>query len=684
MSVVGGAGQQPLAERHLVAPTDRLPDPSARWFERNNGYSEVPNRPLRPVQAPEDDVGLPTRVTAPLDDIGQKYARYFNEIHDMGKKTDPRGFSVRYYTYPPNECSAKAAASAIDLGLDYQSGSGASLLAVNSSTEYSPVGFDAKSLQWPTNERPVGGVYWAKWSGTLNILDPGRYVFNLDMGFSAVSYLKIDGNKILTNGQCRVSADGAECAKKGCKWNKATGACTAAPAKPVAAAASGQCKGGKYRAWPILFGCAAQSGAQEVQIDPSGATVVLEVPPGVKDFQITAESNIDLDLQMKEKGKNKPWIVKFNDGIVNNQQRDGKYKGMVVSFSGDNPSAESAKLAGVSTAKIEVSLMSYSANPEMVKLIYSHGGCGCKGKKVLGCEKLPKDAGKNLKFWAQNMTMRYGSCATAWVAVKKAHIGGLVSWTQFQYVWASAWAQMSARSDGLNGSIAKPSAWKVAEPQMSGSVAKPSAWKAGFAQIDSNHDGYINEAEFLKSCGLGKAAAPAAVKAPKKGKYQDVTPTILDPNCKDGKPKPSGATVMTNDPPSKISNVEPIIINRNQGGSASKLLLQEVSSAPAPAPAPAAGLPEENSIDLISGGHCIEAMVMVTPSARNLQLKYKGPDSHEQEAVIPGQLVTCDPASGQVPACALPERDVCHSFTGCAGVAAPGPSPGPAPGPAPR
>merc|ERR1740130_1821357 len=50
MSVVGGAGQQTLAERHLVAPTDRLPDPSARWFERNNGYSEVPNRPLRPVQ----------------------------------------------------------------------------------------------------------------------------------------------------------------------------------------------------------------------------------------------------------------------------------------------------------------------------------------------------------------------------------------------------------------------------------------------------------------------------------------------------------------------------------------------------------------------------------------------------------------------------------------------------------
>lgn len=37
------------------------------------------------------------------------------------------------------------------------------------------------------------GYFYGKWTGTINILEKGTYVFDLDLGFDTTSSIKIDG-----------------------------------------------------------------------------------------------------------------------------------------------------------------------------------------------------------------------------------------------------------------------------------------------------------------------------------------------------------------------------------------------------------------------------------------------------------------------------------------------------------
>lgn len=37
------------------------------------------------------------------------------------------------------------------------------------------------------------GFFYGKWTGTINILEKGMYVFDLDLGFDTMSSIKIDG-----------------------------------------------------------------------------------------------------------------------------------------------------------------------------------------------------------------------------------------------------------------------------------------------------------------------------------------------------------------------------------------------------------------------------------------------------------------------------------------------------------
>jgi len=716
MKVIGDEGLKPLDARHLLSPPDRLPDPRARWFERNNFHLDTPQRPLRPNQAPEDYVPLPIRQVAPADKMGPhsaelKYSRYFHMLHEENQRKNPRGFSVRYYTMPPEDCSgAISMASHLDRALEY------ALIETNSSSDYSPVDLDAKHLLWPGKKTPPSGVYWTKWTGTLMILEPGRYNFNLDVGFNTVSSLKIDGQQVLTDGQCKVSEDDPTCTKKGCKWDKSKGSCKAEGGQHVLKEAPQICKKGFYRASPILFGCDPMSGeVEDFTVQPAGETTVLTIPAGVKNFHVAVESNTQLDLQMKDMGTN-TWVVKFNGGIVNNQERDGTYHGMAISFSGSSPAHEFAKLQGVTTAPIEVSIKSYSGNPVNAKIIYSHQGLeSCPGKKEppKGCEKLmPVVAQNNVKNWSSQMIGRYHDCNRAWKAVQNVYPGGRILWGQWESVWSMAWGQEYA--------LGKP-----------GGAA---AWQPGFAVVDASHDGSVSEPEFMASCNLMRGApSPAPAPGgppPGPNENQDVQldkclvikvmdksvwpkDAFKDTGFKDDPlldqlighqskvasstdkgvkvPSPDGneewffpkgtfyciqATHSSNAPAGApgvyvssrapapmIANIVPVIVPGVMGGgyaSAAALLEQKLPANPI-----------KNSMDLQAGGHCIEAWVMVTPGGRNLKLKYSGPDTHKQELTVPGQLVHCDPV---IPACVEPLRDSCLSFQPVCG-----PSPGPAP-----
>lgn len=723
-TVVGQAKETDLGDRRLYAPGDRVPDPQARWFEKNTGHLEVPSRPLRPVQAPEDYVPIPIKSVAPADDVSPHYARYFWELHNMKQKPQPRGLSVQYYGVPPKDCSAaKPKGSAIDISLDYEGlgGGSASLLGINASSAYSPVGLDAKSLRWPGKKTPNGGLFWAKWSGTVDIVDPGKYSFDLDIGFSTTSWLKIDGEKILTPGQCRASQDEKSCSSKGCSWNKVTGACIVPKQKKKddAGADSGKsCKKGTYRPWAVQFGCEAQSATVDVLAAPAGETTVVVVPPGVLNFQIAVESSsVDMDLQLKDNSTG-TYIVKYNNGIVNSVQREGTYHGMAVSFSGDSHTHESAVLGGVTTSPTVVSLVSHSPSAARVKLTYAHSGFKkCPGKDAAGCKKFKAgDAQKKTTEWAQKLQQRYGQCAAAWGAVLEHYPGGQISWVQWERVWALAWGKMTTPGND---------------------------WKIAFAVVDQSGDGFVQEGEFMQTCGAagpGPAPSPAGSPAPgpqvhnvdtcltvrinsrpwPKDAFKDTgykddpaldglvgSPQPVKKMTKkgvlvaspDGKqewfypksvfycyeviagPAPPAAApspmVSTRGPAPSIANIVPIIVGGPPQG-----FLQEAAPAPSaaagpsPAQAPEAG---DASVYLGAGGHCIEAMVMVTPSAQSLKLLYSGPDSQGEEVVIPGQVLHCDPV---IAACTEPLRQSCINYRPqCGG--SPGPSPGgPAPAPA--
>jgi len=704
---IGRPLEKRLSKRHLLAPPDRLPDPKARWFEANNGHFSVPARPLRPLQAPEDYVPMPIKGVGPLDKIPVKFARYFKELHKQKQKDQPRGFSVQYFKSPPKDCGgAKPSATALDVSLDYDDTAydGASLLGLNTSAGYSPVGLDAKSLEWPGRKNaPKSGLFWAKWSGTVEILDAGKYSFNLDIGFNTKSEFKIDGQKIQSRGQCKASADDKICSEKGCAWDKAEGKCKPKKAKKDknADSDSSVCQKGTYRDHAVLFGCQAETGHVDVQVGPSGETSVFTVPKGVKNFRIAVESLKNVDLHIKD-NKTNTYVVKFDNGIVNNQELQGTYHGMALSWSGDGDSYEHAMLSGVTSEPLQVSIMNWQAAAAPVKLVYSHLGLGkCPGKsKKDSCKKFEMGAAKKKAVqWASRLVSRYGSCPMAWKAVTNVWPGGQIAWTQWETVWSLA---------------------------SGGTDLKGDDWKIGFAMADSGQDGYVDAAEFSAICGNGMGSpspAPAPqVEKPGKGGQQHATlDTCLtvrvmdkgswpkdafkgsgykdDPALQDliGSPQPvkkmdkKGVLVASpygtdwfypkgtfycyeathgelpsRDPPPMVSTRGPApsianIVPEIVGSDAARML--------GGSPAPASLLQEDLSVDeeedddggifLAAGGHCIEAMVMVTPAARNLKLLYTGPDTNGEEVVVPSQVVNCDPV---IPACTEPLREVCAAY----------------------
>merc|ERR1719265_3047492 len=57
-------------------------------------------------------------------------------------------------------------------------------------------------------------------------------------------------------------------------------------------------------------------------------------------------------------------------------------------------------------------------------------------------------------------------------------------------------------------------------------------------------------------------------------------------------------------------------------------------------------------VELQPGGHCVEAVVLVTSGARTIKLSYSGPDSRDVMTLMPAQVLYCDPV---VKACVQPE-----------------------------
>eukprot|EP00435_Cladocopium_sp_Y103_P029437 s2667_g7.t1 len=182
--------------------------------------SVQPSRLDGRLQAPQDGFGgsgmapadrLPEEfmdsapVTAPLDQIPAKFSHYLSSVDKKRQQPDVMGLSARFYSVKPtDDCNGPPpVSSTIDRALDYRFGF---------------TGGFQRFLQFHAKHAEAGSFFYGKWTGTINILEKGKYVFDLDLGFDSSSSIKIDGQELLTHGQCKASKEAYSCAQKRCLW----------------------------------------------------------------------------------------------------------------------------------------------------------------------------------------------------------------------------------------------------------------------------------------------------------------------------------------------------------------------------------------------------------------------------------------------------------------------------------
>lgn len=207
--IVVGEEETPLHKRRLLAPEDKLPAKINEKFELGHPLRNLPASVSGyPLEAAEDKIPAP--LVAPADRIPKNFARMINEINKGNSQPSPTGLSVRYYssfdwTVQPQgqfpTYQSKPDFTGIDKALDYQP-------------------FDyTHLLGWPGKTRAAPPVFWAKWSGTLNVLTAGKYRLQLVVGFETTSELKIDGMVVKTPGQCAAARSKSSCRANGCAWD---------------------------------------------------------------------------------------------------------------------------------------------------------------------------------------------------------------------------------------------------------------------------------------------------------------------------------------------------------------------------------------------------------------------------------------------------------------------------------
>merc|ERR1719494_538949 len=101
-------------------------------------------------------------------------------------------------------------------------------------------------LRWPASQKgkSVPKPFFVRWTGTLSILQPGDYSFDLVLSSRSRSQLMINEDKIVTKGQCGAAKLKDDCTMDGCSWTSSDDACAPKSNAPVTVAkAQGVCIG---------------------------------------------------------------------------------------------------------------------------------------------------------------------------------------------------------------------------------------------------------------------------------------------------------------------------------------------------------------------------------------------------------------------------------------------------------
>ncbi|CAD7927293.1 unnamed protein product [Amoebophrya sp. A120] len=181
-------------DRRVFAPMDKLPL-SFYPLKSRSGYTTYGNMPQ--AHRSKDPV-------APGDEVAEKYSLYFSQLHDRETDLNPGGLSVEFF-------------SAATQPADWQSGWKPANVDGVARAPFVDYRLGSNQLTWLPTAAAEPLIWWVRFSGSVNVLQAGSYLFDVSPEQPETSTtLLIDGNQVLTHGQCRLFTERDQCVARGC------------------------------------------------------------------------------------------------------------------------------------------------------------------------------------------------------------------------------------------------------------------------------------------------------------------------------------------------------------------------------------------------------------------------------------------------------------------------------------
>eukprot|EP00392_Amoebophrya_sp_AT5.2_P011371 g11448.t1 len=169
-------------DRRIFAPFDKMPV-NFYPLKSRSGYTTYGAHP-QPYRS-KDPV-------APADDIDEKYRLYFSQLHDRETLADPGGLSAEFFSVASQPA-------------DWVNGWKPTNVLGTGVAPFVDFREQSNELRWPSQQG--GGepkMWWVRFSGTLNILQAGEYMFDVAPGSETLpTTLLVDGQQ-------------EQCAARGC------------------------------------------------------------------------------------------------------------------------------------------------------------------------------------------------------------------------------------------------------------------------------------------------------------------------------------------------------------------------------------------------------------------------------------------------------------------------------------
>ncbi|CAE7465670.1 unnamed protein product [Symbiodinium sp. CCMP2456] len=105
------------------------------------------------------------------------------------------------------------------------------------------------------------------------------------------------------------------------------------------------CPAKHYRKTPLLFTCNPGSGRARLMVSSRRTEKLADIPAGIVNLRIVARAKEDIDLMLFDPVA-QTWVVRWQGGLLNKNQRSGTYAGVTLSSSGDADAEEVIEMRG--------------------------------------------------------------------------------------------------------------------------------------------------------------------------------------------------------------------------------------------------------------------------------------------------------------------------------------------------